>query len=231
MRISSALFSILLLTSSLFGSALLTTSYKDWSLSEAIEMLTESSWTKQETYTRVVGGIGSGIQGEKEIFNTFFVRFLSASPIREAYARVREIQVRQQKLSPEEKSTLEDEIKAGVNLDVHDWIVVAVSFRSNNPRQESSVASFFEGQTTATIKTRAYLSTERFPQVPLEAYFPPKENSVGAKFVFPRKINGTEIVTPEDDWIIFELDAPGADPQLRTTFSVKEMLVDGKLVI
>jgi len=56
-------------------------SYRNWSLSEALELLSNSSWARQETYTRVIGGIGSGIQGEKEIYNTFFVRFLSAAPI------------------------------------------------------------------------------------------------------------------------------------------------------
>lgn len=55
---------------------------------EALKLLNDSPWARQQTSTRVVGGIGSGIEGEKEIFRRFFVRLLSAPPIREAYARV-----------------------------------------------------------------------------------------------------------------------------------------------
>ncbi|UCF37642.1 MAG: hypothetical protein JSU96_01880, partial [Acidobacteriota bacterium] len=67
------------------GVASTSKSFEQWSLKQAIDVLSRSSWARQETFTHVVGGIGSGIEGEKEIYNTFFVRFLSAAPIRKAY--------------------------------------------------------------------------------------------------------------------------------------------------
>jgi hypothetical protein len=39
-----------------------------------------------------VAGVGSGVSGEKEIFNTFYVRFISAQPVREALARIQQLQ-------------------------------------------------------------------------------------------------------------------------------------------
>jgi 3-oxoacyl-(acyl-carrier-protein) synthase len=63
-----------------------------WSLDRAVKLLNDSPWARQETYTRVIKGVGSGISGEKEIYNTFYVRFLSARPVREAYARIQQIQ-------------------------------------------------------------------------------------------------------------------------------------------
>jgi hypothetical protein len=204
---------------------------ESWSLEEAVKILNESPWARQETYTRIVGGIGSGIQGEKEIFSTFFVRFLSAEPIQKAYARVKQIHLGYDELADEEKQRLDREIENALNIEVDDWIVVAVAFRSNNPSQESRVDQFFESQTSETIKTRAYLSTQRFPRIQIAAYYPPDEKSVGAKFVFPRRIDGTPVVSPSDDDLAFELDVPGIQSDLRASFSVKEMMIEDDLIL
>src|SRR5262245_2057413 len=55
--------------------------FRRWTLEEAVEILTDSPWARQETFTRVIGGVGSGVLGEKEIYNTFYLRFLSALPV------------------------------------------------------------------------------------------------------------------------------------------------------
>ena len=44
---------------------------REWSLSKAVEILNSSPWARQETFTRVVAGVGSGVSGEKELFNAF----------------------------------------------------------------------------------------------------------------------------------------------------------------
>jgi len=206
-------------------------SYQNWSLAEALRLLNDSSWARQETYTQVIGGIGSGIQGEKEIYNTFFVRFLSAAPIRQAYARVKQIHVGYDELDQAERQRINQEIKQGIELDVSRWIIVAVTFRSNNLNQQSQVDSFFQSQTIETLKTRVLLSTDSFPKLRPLAYYPPKEESVGAKFVFPRKVDNIPVITADDEMLVFELDVIGMQPDLRAIFSVQEMIVDGVLII
>lgn len=205
--------------------------FRDWSLPEAVEVLTKSPWVRQETFTRVVGGIGSGIQGEKEIYSTYFVRLLSAEPVRQAYARVKLLNIGYDQLPDEEKQRVDHQINEIVGLDVSNWIVVAVSYRSNNHNQESSFERFLERQTLETMKTRAYLSTEKFPRIELNAYYPPREASVGAKFVFPRNLEDVPVVTPNDESIVFEFDGPGNEPVLRVIFPVKKMIVSGKLIL
>ena len=219
------------LASMVFGAALSGNSYSNWSLSEALGLLNNSSWARQETYTQVIGGIGSGIQGEKEIYNTFFVRFLSAIPIRQAYARVKQIHLGYDKLTEVEKKKATEEIQQGLELDVSQWIVVAVTFRSNNLNQQSRVEQFFQSNTLETLKTRVFLSTDSFPKLYPSAYYPPKEESVGAKFVFPRKVDNIPVITADDEMIVFELDVIGMEPDLRAIFSVPDMIVDGVLVI
>lgn len=203
-----------------------------WPLSKAVEMLNSSAWARQETFTRIVGGVGSGVSGEKEIYNTFYVRFLSARPVREAYARIQQIQHGYDKWTEAQKREFDRAMQPSLDMDVGPWIVVAVTFRSNDPNEESSVRRFFQSETTETLKNRAFLSTERFPQVELHAYFPPRDDSVGAKFVFPREIDGAPLITPESGRITFELlEVPGAKPDLTSSFSVKAMVIDGELIV
>ena len=201
-----------------------------WSLSKAVEILNSSAWARHETFTKVIGGVGSGVSGEKEIFNTFYVRFLSARPIREAFARIQQIQYGYDRLGSEEKQRFDAAIQPGLRLDVERWIVVAVGFRSNDPNEESTVRRFFQKETAETLKNKAFLSSDQFPQVALAAYFPPREEGVGAKFIFPRAINGVPIVS-KGQKVVFELlEVPGANPSLRASFSTKEMIVNGELL-
>jgi hypothetical protein len=201
------------------------------SLAQAVQVLNSSPWAKQETFTRVISGVGSGVSGEKEIFNTFYVRILSARPIREALARIQQIQYGYDGLSPELKGKF-DEYAAGDLLSgFGDWIVVAVSFRSNDPNEEINVRRFFQKGTTETAKNKAFLSTEQVSQVTIQTYFAPRDEGIGAKFVFPRFVNGSPILTTRSKTIAFELlGVPAATPRLRARFSTKDMVVNGQLI-
>ena len=200
-------------------------------MEKAVEVLNLSPWARQETYTRVISGVGSGISGEKEIYNTFYVRFLSARPIREAYARIQQIHYGYDKMSPDEKRRFDRAQSANLEMNVSRWIVVSVSFRSNDPNEESSMRRFFQSETVQTLKTKAFLSTQAFPQLELSAYFPPREESVGAKFVFPREVNGVPVVTKDCENVTLELlEIAGANSRLRAIFDVKSMIVNGELI-
>lgn len=202
-----------------------------WPLAKAVEILNSSPWARHETFTRVISGVGSGVSGEKEIFDTFYVRFLSAQPVREAFARIQQIQYGYDQLGAEERQRFDQMIQPGLDLDVGNWIVVAVSFRSNDPNEESSARRFFQKETAETLRNKAFLSTDRFSQVPIAAYFPAREEAIGAKFIFPRSVGGVPIASRTDKKISFELlDVPGAKPRLRATFGIKEMVIDGALV-
>jgi hypothetical protein len=205
--------------------------FHQWSLDRTVKLLNDSPWARQETYTRVLQGVGSGISGEKEIYNTFYVRFLSAQPVREAYARIQQIQHGYDTMLPEKKRQFEQTQLPNLNMDVSRWIVLSVSFRSNDPNEESSVRHFFQSETVETLKNKAFLSTSTFPQVELSAYYPQQEESIGAKFVFRREINGIPVVTKDCRKVTLELlGVPGTNSRLCTTFEVKPMIVDNQLI-
>jgi hypothetical protein len=204
--------------------------YAKWSLTKAVEVLNSSPWARHEVFTRVIGGVGSGISGEKEIYSTFYVRFLSARPIREAFHRVQQIRSGYDNWNPEEKRRFDQAVQSR-RMDFSRWIVVAVSFRSNDPNEETAVRRFFQSQTKDTLKSRAFLSTDAFPQVELAAYFAPRDETVGAKFVFPREIESVPLVSRESVHITFELlEVPVAQPRLRAMFNVAAMVTEDELV-
>jgi hypothetical protein len=205
--------------------------FSSWSLDKAVQILNASPWARQETLTRVIGGVGSGISGEKEIYNTFYIRFLSARPIREAFARIQQIQSGYDRMPAEEKRSFDRAHLANLDMDLSRWIVVSVGFRSNDPNEESDVRRFFQSQTASTLKNRVYLSTPICPQLELSAYFPPREESIGAKFVFHRERNGSPVLNAQCGYVALELlDIMGANSRLRSVFPVKPMIVGDELV-
>ncbi len=205
---------------------------RSWSLSKAVEILNSSPWARQETFTRVISGVGSGVSGEKEIFNTFYVRLLSAGPIRAAYARILQLRCGYDAMGDEDRRRFDNVALSRLAMDADRWIVVAVSFRSNDPNEESTVRRYFQTQTTETLKAKAFLSSERFAQIPVHAYFPPRDEAVGAKFVFPKDIEGKPLVSPVCKQVFFELlGVPGAEPHLRSSFHIKQMIVGGIVVL
>ena len=81
-------FLILVLSLLAFPFPFLEEPFTSWSLDEAVTVLNDSPWARQTTFTEVVEGVGSGVRGEKEIFNTFYTRILSSLPVRQAFVRV-----------------------------------------------------------------------------------------------------------------------------------------------
>ena len=96
----------------------------EYSYEEAVDILNESKWARQQTVTRVVPGVGSGEYGEKEIFNRYYIRILSAPPIQKAYRTIRG-QFGNKTDSPA------DEIPGNPEFDDLKHIVIGVAFRSN----------------------------------------------------------------------------------------------------
>lgn len=203
--------------------------YEKWSPDEAVAILNDSPWARQTTFTEVVKGVGSGVRGEKEIFHTFYTRILSSLPVRQAFVRVARHAHDYENLSSDDRARFDRLASPGLNLDFDDWIVIAVFFRSNDPDRELEVKRFFEVATTASLQNRVFLSTPESGQIPLLGYVPPRGDGVGAKFIFPRKVEDRKIVTQHTKSLVFELEVPHAEPLLSVIFDVGKMRRGGRL--
>ncbi|HSR53170.1 MAG TPA: hypothetical protein VLV83_20290 [Acidobacteriota bacterium] len=205
-------------------------SYLEWTQEEAVWVLNESPWARRETFTQVVEGVGSGVRGEREILSTYFVRFLSAPPIRQAYVRIQQLQNGYAEMTDADQRDFDANSRRLLRLPVRQWIVITLAFRSNEPDRELEFKQHFQVQTIETLRRTTSLSTPRFAKLEPVAYFPPAEDGVGARFVFPRQVDGVDVISPQDATVSFEIEVPVATPQVRSQFSVAEMELDGVLV-
>ncbi len=205
--------------------------FHQWTLRESIELLNDSPWARQVTFTNVIEGVGSGVRGEKEILDTFYVRLLSALPIRQALARIEQINHGYDELERREQRRFDQLLADGLGVSMHRWIVVTVSFRCNDPERENQIGRYLQTQTADMIKNQAFLSTSRHPRLRLREYFPPANDGIGARFVFPRFVQGKEIVQGAGDSILFQLELPDLQTPLNVTFALGRMQVDGELLL
>ncbi|MFZ0427050.1 MAG: hypothetical protein WAO20_02950, partial [Acidobacteriota bacterium] len=185
--------------------------------SRALEILNDSPWARQQTVTRLIEGVGSGEYGEKEIFSRYYVRILSAAPVRQAFERVWQLVQESVPPSGQEEAGTPQKIWA---RDDSNFLVFGVAFRSNEPETQRNIDRTLRSQTLDTIRNRAYLSTEKFPQLRPVAYYPPVEPAVGAEFVFPRYVDGVDVIAPSDSSFTLEFNLPTRGPDLRVTFPV-----------
>jgi hypothetical protein len=73
------------------------------------------------------------------------------------------------------------------------------------------------------------LITPRQGRVQLLEYYPPSKDGTGAKFIFPRLINGRPIVQPGDKEITLDFYVRPVDQKLRIIFKIAEMAYQGEL--
>ena len=97
--------------------------------------------------TRVISGVGSGISGEKEIYNTFYIRFLSARPVREAYARIQQINHGYDEDVARSKRGDSRQLSLPILISMPPVDCGFGKLPLDDPNEESSVRRFFQSET------------------------------------------------------------------------------------
>lgn len=224
-----------------------------WDKGKVNKMLNSSPWaqtqtdtdTSEMTYsptttsgTSSVGRSGAsssgsnnaavGVQGDRvdrgasnqAMSVSYHVRFLSAKPIRQAFARMIEIQEKDSK-------SVREQLGPFVERDFSDYIVVSVSFDASDNRFGGPVLQAFGSATTGTLKNEAYLERSDGKRLFVMDYKPPINDGLGAKFVFPRKVDGQLFLTDTGDVRFF---AKFTDKiTVNTKYKLKDMVYEGKL--
>lgn len=150
----------------------------------------------------------------------YHVRFLSAKPIRQAFARMIELQDKNNK-------GIREQLAPFVERDFSDFIVVAVTFDSSDNRLAGPAFQAFNSATTGTLKNQAYLERSDGKRLFVIDYKPPISDGLGAKFIFPREVDGQPFLTEAGDVRFF---APMSDKiTLNTKYKLKDMVYEGKL--
>lgn len=207
-----------------------TKSYHDWTEQETAKVLNHSPWGQTQSVTdtsKMFGALRSstGPTGEHELPKTdFHIRFFSARPIRQAISRSMELK-KKGALSNE----LAAQLKALAEADFPDYVIITVVTEfTESGTQMGSAGALLDRQITLKLKNDTYLSVKGGKRVFLQEYQPPRKDGLGARFIFPRVVDGKSFITPDSGEILFYSQLSDG-PALSMRFKVKDMIFADKL--
>jgi hypothetical protein len=204
--------------------------YNEWSEKEALNVLNNSPWGQTQTVadtSTMFGALAArtGPTGEHEVPKTNFrIRFFSAKPIRQAISRLVEI-----KQKGEMNKQLEGQLKALAAADFPDYIIITVITDSTESgTRMGAAATLLDNVTSAELKNGTYLSIGG-QRLFLQEYQPPRKDGLGARFVFPRMVDGKPFISLDSGEVLFHSDIIIANVELNMRFKIKDMVFAGKL--
>lgn len=218
----------------------------EWSQKDAQKILDDSAWGRTQTETdasqmffsptsdpnrtgsRTTSNDSSRLsQGatNQAVPLNFRIRFFTAKPIRQAFART--IALKQATVTKE----LTAQLTAWSDAHTDDWIIVAVAYDSTDQRYSGPVMQAFGSATAETIKNSTYLERKDGKRVFASDYQAPGADGAGAKFVFSRTLDGQPFLNAESGEVRFYSEFQTAKPpfKLDMRFKVADMMFDGKL--
>jgi hypothetical protein len=150
------------------------------------------------------------------------ISFLSARPVREAFARV--------VLSSQHQNDdqLVSQLQSFVERDFSPYIVIAVSVEANDARFLNPIMQAINSATTGTLKNGTYLERQDGKRLFLINYLAPIQDGLGAKFVFPRTEKGEFFLNSKSDSVRFVAEFNDSF-KLNMRFKVSDMMFDDKL--
>jgi hypothetical protein len=241
-------FSILILFAGA-AAAQKTKPWTEWTEKDAEKILNDSAWGQTQTEANTssqpsstsaitqttaakentvknAGAIGNSAEsGEKmgggpSMSVHYRVRLLSAKPIRAAFVRKIELQG-----APPEKVA---QLRPFVDRDFGDYIVVTISMEGNDPKRMGPASAEISKADPAALKTTTYLERKDGKRVSLMDYRAPIQDGLGAKFVFPRMLDGKPFIEANSGEVRFSTEV-GKSLKISRRFKVSEMMYDGKL--
>ena len=151
----------------------------------------------------------------------YHVRFLSAKPVRAAFARL----VLLSKTEPDPALTAQ--LQGFIDRDFSEYIVVSVGVEVGDQRMAGPIMQAFTGATPEALQKTVYLERKDGKKLYLMDYRAPVEDGMGAKFIFKRMVDGQPFLT-ENDSVRFVAQL-NEKMKLNTRYKLSDMLYDGKL--
>jgi hypothetical protein len=241
MRVVSACFVVVMLLSAVVAQK--QKSWTEWTKKDIEKTLNDSAWGQTQTEGGQQSGGGSesaitqvaapraaerdlnrsGESGETKpsAVVKYHVRFLSAKPVRAAFARMVMLS------KPQADEALTTQLQGFVDRDFSDYIVVSVGVEVSDQKMTAPVMRAFSAATTEALKNNVYLERKDGKKLYLMEYRAPAEDGMGAKFVFPRKFEGQQFLS-ENDSVRFVAQM-NEKLKLNTRYKLSDMLYDGKL--
>lgn len=222
--------------------------WTDWTKAEADKMLNHSAWGQTQTDTdtsemvysptSTPGSPGSATgrvdraqvnasrvqQGavNQAMPVNYRIRLLSARPVREAFMRV----VALAQTKPDQQTL--DGLQAFVDRDFSSYIIVAVDLDSPDARYSGPALQVLAAATVGTLKNKTYLERKDGQRLFLMQYRAPISDGLGAKFIFPRVVDGKPFLSADTGTVRFVSEVEN-EIKLNVTFKLADMVYRGKL--
>lgn len=217
--------------------------WTDWSKKDAEKILDNSPWGQTQTETdttemffkptadpRVTGGAVNDPQRREEgatnqsINVKYVVRFFTARPIRMALARLALLQ------NPGNDQAAEG-LKRFAEYQPTDYIIVTVSFDSTDGRYKGRLINIFSSGETSTLKNDTYLERKDGKRLFLQEYVKPGKDGFGARFIFPRMVDGQPFLMPDSGEVRFrsQLTTDRNIAVVDRRFKIADMMHEGVL--
>jgi hypothetical protein len=212
--------------------------YTQWTEKESLRVLDDSPWGQTQVFSdgdmksggpatngdppRAIDQGGSRVTYASQI--NFRIRLLSARPVRQAIARLMEIN-RKGDLNPGFAAKLRDFTAE----ESADYIIISVLCDAPRPSVRLQKASeLLDSLTTEKLKEKVYLILSDGRRLSVHEYQPPGQDGLGARFIFLRKPEGKPIVADKRGMIRFRAEISD-DYTLDQTFNLKNMTYQGRL--
>jgi len=207
--------------------------WTDWSKKDAQKMLDDSPWghiqtdtdTSEMMFTPTTQPQASRVESgavNQPVNLTFHVRFFSARPIRQALARMMELE--NANLKSDQLTRLHNfgEMKSS------DSIIITVSFDSPDGRYSGPAIQAFGSNTTGTLKNDCYLQRSDGKQLFLQEFVPPGKDGFGGRLIFARNVDGQPFINDKSGEIRFYVKFPNL-AKIDRRYKVADMMYQGQL--
>ena len=204
--------------------------WKEWSKEDAQKILNNSPWAHLQVdqdfleaspLTRPPdASVDTRLRQNEGM--TYGIRIFSARPVRQAFVRM--IQLQKKDLPPETMARLNSFAEATSD----DSIIIAVTIENPDANLLGKAMQVVRNATAVRIRNNTYLESNDGRRVFLEEYTPPGSDGFGARFIFPRMVDGKPFLNPDLSTLRFVANL-GGSVEMNMTYKVKDMMLDGKL--
>lgn len=204
--------------------------WKEWSKTDAQKILSDSPWAHQQVDQDFVeptpltrppdASIDTRLKQNEGM--TYNIRFFSARPVRQAFVRM--IQLQRKDLPPETMTRLNTFAEVASD----DSIIIAVTIENPDANMLGKAMQIVRNATTVEIKNTTYLERNDGKRIFIDQYTPPGGDGFGARFIFPRIVDGKPFLDSEISSVRFVSDL-GNSVKMNMTYKVKDMMLDGKV--
>ena len=204
--------------------------WKEWSKADAQKILNDSPWAHLQVdqdfqeaspLTRPPDpSVDTRLRQNDGM--TYGIRIFSARPVRQAFVRM--IQLQKKDLPPDTVARLNSFAEATSD----DSIIIAVTIENPDANMLGKAMQIVRNATAVRIRNTTFLERNDGKRVFLEEYTPPGGDGFGARFIFPRMVDGQPFLNPELNTVRFVSNL-GNSVEMNMTYKVKDMMLDGKL--